>query len=168
MTERELIDDLLRRSGYEGLEVLERDRWLDVQPGFDEAHYIDGFATKDRKFRFRVDWAGLVAPNRPPPSMGLLGPVEALPSFPDHAALIEEADAEHPFRLATPPARQFLNSSFAETEGSRKREGQPELRIHPDDAARLGLPMASASRSATRGATSSCRSSSTRRRSPAS
>lgn len=139
MTERELIDDLLIRSGYEGLASLERDRWLDVQPGFAEAHYLDGFAAPGGKFRFSVDWAGLVAPNRPPPSMGLLGPVERLPSFPDHADLIEDTDAAHPYRLATPPARQFLNSSFAETESSRKREGQPELRMHPDDAAREGV-----------------------------
>ena len=139
MSERELVDDLLRRSGYEGLAHLEAERWFDVQPGFEEAHYLGGFATADRRFRFRVDWASLSAPDRPPESMGLLGPVEKLPSFPDHAELIEDVDAEHPFRLATPPARQFLNSSFAETEGSRKREGRPELKIHPEDAGRLGL-----------------------------
>ncbi|MBB3998586.1 molybdopterin-containing oxidoreductase family protein [Aureimonas pseudogalii] len=139
LTERELIDQLLRASGYEGLETLERERWIDVQPAFETAHYAKGFAWPDGKFRFRPDWAGMPAPNRPPASMGLLGPVGELPAFPDHAALIEEADEAHPFRLATPPARQFLNSSFAETKGSRQREGRPELRMHPDDAARLCL-----------------------------
>ena len=33
------------------------------------------------------------------------------------------ADAEHPFRLATSPARNFLNSSFAETPASRQARG---------------------------------------------
>ncbi|WP_062011600.1 molybdopterin-dependent oxidoreductase [Aureimonas sp. AU4] len=139
LTERELIDDMLKRSGYRGLEALERERWEDRQPPFPEAHYLEGFGTKDGRFRFRADWVGMAAPNRPPLSMGLLGPVVDLPSFPDHAPLIEEADESHPFRLATPPARQFLNSTFAETSGSRQREGRPELRSHPDDAARLGL-----------------------------
>ena len=49
------------------------------------------------------------------------------------------ADEAHPFRLATSPARSFLNSTFAETPGSMKREGRPELLIHPEDAADLGL-----------------------------
>ena len=49
------------------------------------------------------------------------------------------ADAEHPFRLATSPARSFLNSSFTETPTGRKREGRPELLVHPADAAALGL-----------------------------
>jgi anaerobic selenocysteine-containing dehydrogenase len=71
--------------------------------------------------------------------MGPLGPVASLPLFPDHVELIEAADEEHPFRLATSPARSFLNSSFTETPGSAAREGRPELLVHPDDAARLGV-----------------------------
>ena len=62
-----------------------------------------------------------------------------LPEFPDHVDLIETADAEHPFRLATSPARSFLNSSFTETPARASREGRPELLIHPDDAAALGI-----------------------------
>jgi anaerobic selenocysteine-containing dehydrogenase len=49
--------------------------------------------------------------------------------------VIEEADTEHPFRLATSPARGFLNSSFTETSTSLARERRPEVMIHPDDAA---------------------------------
>ena len=37
------------------------------------------------------------------------------------------------------PARQFLNSTFTETPTSRKREGRPDLLIHPADAAGLGV-----------------------------
>ena len=62
-----------------------------------------------------------------------------LPRFADHWAINEPTDAEHPFRLATSPARAFLNSSFNETPGSQKREGVPSVFIHPDDAAALGI-----------------------------
>ena len=57
----------------------------------------------------------------------------------DHCRLIEEADAEHPFRLATSPARNFLNSSFAETPVSKEKEGRPSLLIHPEDASAFGI-----------------------------
>jgi anaerobic selenocysteine-containing dehydrogenase len=71
--------------------------------------------------------------------MGLFGPVARLPEFPDHVELIEIADQAHPFRLATSPARNFLNSTFSETPVSKAREGRPELLLHPDDAAAHGL-----------------------------
>jgi anaerobic selenocysteine-containing dehydrogenase len=42
--------------------------------------------------------------------------------------------------MFTPPARQFLNSSFTETPTSRKQEGgSPEIHIHPDDCTELGV-----------------------------
>ena len=68
-----------------------------------------------------------------------MGEHERLPVFPDHVELIETSDAVHPFRLATSPARNFLNSTFTETPGSRSREIRPELLVHPDDAAGLGI-----------------------------
>ncbi len=140
LSARELIDDMLKRSGHaEGFDGLERDRWIDRQPAFDEAHFLNGFGWPDGKFRFKPDWTGSQAPNRPPASMGAQGPVAGLPVFPDHAELIEAADAAHPYRLATSPARNFLNSTFSETKGSRSRENGPVLFLHPDDAAREGL-----------------------------
>ena len=71
--------------------------------------------------------------------MGPQGPVAQLPEFPDHVELIESADADHPFRLATSPSRSFLNSTFAETPSSKAKENRPELLIHPDDAGLLGI-----------------------------
>ena len=59
--------------------------------------------------------------------------------MPDYAALTDGATAEHPLRLVTAPARQFLNSSFTMTPGSRQREGRPTLLIHPADAAQYGV-----------------------------
>ena len=41
--------------------------------------------------------------------------------------------------MITPPARQFLNTSFTETAGSRQREGVPCVLVHRDDAVRLGI-----------------------------
>ncbi|MDF2797257.1 MAG: molybdopterin oxidoreductase family protein, partial [Devosia sp.] len=63
----------------------------------------------------------------------------AMPRFADHWDITERTDSEHPFRLATSPARTFLNSTFNETPGSQSREGPPSLFIHPADAAPLGI-----------------------------
>src|SRR4026208_262869 len=62
-----------------------------------------------------------------------------MPSLPDHWTIIEEADEEHPFRLATSPSRSYLNTSFNETPGSQAREGAPTVMIHPEDAASLAI-----------------------------
>ncbi|WP_448204983.1 molybdopterin-containing oxidoreductase family protein [Azospirillum sp. sgz302134] len=134
MTARELIDATLRRSGHGTLEELEAARFLDVQPDFETAHYIQGFAWPDGKFRLKPQW-----PKVPFAAPATFGPADAMPAFPDHWAVIEEADAEHPFRLVTAPARNFLNSSFTETPGSRSRESRPSLRIHPEDAMALDI-----------------------------
>ena len=53
--------------------------------------------------------------------------------------MVEAADAEHPFRLATSPARGFLNTTFNETPTSLANEKRPTVMIHPDDAAAQGI-----------------------------
>lgn len=139
LTEREHIDHMLTASGWPGYEVLKAERWFDCQPEFRQAHYLDGFGHADGRFRFRPDWQNGKSPNKPPAKLGNLGPVDALPRFPDQVDLIELADAEHPFRLATSPARNFLNSTFAETQTSREKEGRPEVMVNPADAQRLSI-----------------------------
>ena len=134
MSERELIDDMLQRSRRGTLAELEAARWIDCQPSFEQAHFLNGFAHADRKFHFRVDWTKVRTEN-----YGPVGPVAAMPDLPDHWQAIEEADAAHPFRLATSPARSFLNSSFTDTPGSLAKEGRPELMIRSDEAAALGI-----------------------------
>ena len=134
MTARALIDRTLRESGHGNLAELEAARWLDVQPPFRESHYLDGFAHPDRRFRFKPDWAGARGAG-----LGPFGPWTSLPALPDHCGIIEGATEAHPFRLATSPARQFLNSSFNETPTSRAKEGRPEVMMHPDDAASAGI-----------------------------
>lgn len=134
-----LIDNMMASSNLPGYDVLKEMRWLDVQPDYETAHYEKGFNWPDGKFRFKPDWTGSPSPNRPPQSMGTQGPFESLPQFPDYWGAIEVADAKHPFRLGTSPAHNFLNSTFAETPTSVLKEGRPELLIHPDDAATLGI-----------------------------
>ncbi|WP_421851983.1 molybdopterin-containing oxidoreductase family protein [Oricola sp.] len=139
-SEQELISGMLADSGYdETYETLREKGWIDVQPDFDTSHYANGFGHPDGRYRFRADWTGTPAPDRPPETLGPQGPVAALPSFPDHIELADAPDAEHPFVLATSPARSFLNSTFAETPGSVKKEGRPEVLMHPDDAVEHGL-----------------------------
>jgi anaerobic selenocysteine-containing dehydrogenase len=134
MEETEIIDATLKASGWPGLEWLKETTWQDCQPDFDTAHYRKGFAWPDGKFRFRADWMGTPFAN-----IGPMGPWRTMPSLPDHWAVTEEADAEHPFRLATSPARNFLNSSFTETMESRAKEGRPCVLLHPEDAADIGI-----------------------------
>jgi anaerobic selenocysteine-containing dehydrogenase len=130
MTPRELIDATLQNSGWGTLAELEAKRWIDCQPDFATAHYLNGFAYPDGKFRFKPDW-----PEVPFSRKQVNYSPTSIPSLPDHWNVIEEADAEHPFRLATSPARDFLNSSFTETPTSLAREQHPTVMIHPDDAA---------------------------------
>jgi anaerobic selenocysteine-containing dehydrogenase len=134
MTPRELIDATLKKSGYGDIETLEADLWRDIQPDFRTSHYLDGFAHKDGKFHFKADWSCV-----PMGNAGLMGAWEQIPSLPDHWTIIEEADDEHPFRLATSPSRSFLNTSFNETPSSKAREGVPTVMIHPADAAPLSI-----------------------------
>jgi anaerobic selenocysteine-containing dehydrogenase len=134
MSARGIIDWTLAESGYGDFETLVAQGWRDVQPSFDAAHYIKGFGWPDGKFRFSPDWTRI--PNK---NDGPMGPVERMPEFPDHWAVIEEATEQYPFRLATSPARTFLNSTFTETPTSKKRESEPNVMIHPEDAQALGI-----------------------------
>ncbi len=134
MSPRDHIDWMLQNSGWGTLADLEETGWLDCQPDFDAAHYIDGFGWPDGKFRFKPDWAAFSGVTSTP-----MGPWRQMPTFPDHWDVTENVDDTHPYRLVTAPARSFLNSTFNETGGSLKREGRPEVMIHPNDAARDGI-----------------------------
>ena len=134
MTSLELIDWTLQASGWGDVENLREQRWIDCQPDFARAHYIDGFAHPDGKFRFAPKWQDVL-----PHGFGPTGPGGEMPMLPDHWPVIEEATEAMPFRLVTAPARSYLNSSFTETPTSIAREGKPTVMIHPDDAAELGV-----------------------------
>jgi anaerobic selenocysteine-containing dehydrogenase len=132
MSPRELIDATLKLSGHGDIEGLEADIWRDLQPDFRTSHFLDGFAHADKKFHFKADWAH-------PPFGLMMGDFDKMPSLPDHWAVIEQADQDHPFRLATSPSRSFLNTTFNETPSSQAREGKASVMIHPRDAASLDI-----------------------------
>jgi len=135
MSPRDLISWTLDHSHHPGLDVLDAESFVDVQQDFDKAHALDGFGFADKKFRFRPDWQG----TRYRDGIGPFGPINDMPEFPDHWGVIEERTEEYPFRLATSPARTFLNSTFNETPSSIKREGRPGVMAHPDDLAALHI-----------------------------
>ncbi len=129
MSAREHIDWMLRASNFGTLAELEEKRWLDCQPDFETSHYLNGFAYPDGKFRFKPDWTNIPADNNGP-----MGPWANDAVLAGLLAVIEEANEAHPFRLATSPARSFLNSTFNETPTPARRKGRPEVMILDADA----------------------------------
>jgi anaerobic selenocysteine-containing dehydrogenase len=127
MTAWEIMDWTLRRSGmWDAQTNLERGG-QDMAPPFETAHFLDGFAWPDGKFRFKPDWSAFGGRGR------------EMPGLPDHFPVIDEATPDRPFRLVAAPARTFLNSTFTETPGSLRRERRPTALLHPDDCAALGV-----------------------------
>jgi anaerobic selenocysteine-containing dehydrogenase len=63
-----------------------------------------------------------------------------LDPLPDYIAPREDtrsaAALRYPLAMISPPARNFLNSSFVNVQSLRAAEGEPWLDIHPDDAAK--------------------------------
>jgi anaerobic selenocysteine-containing dehydrogenase len=63
-----------------------------------------------------------------------------LDPLPDYIAPQEDtrsaAAFRYPLAMISPPARNFLNSSFVNVQSLRASEGEPWLDIHPDDAAK--------------------------------
>ena len=121
MSEWELIEDALRRSGRPDATSIHSQHWLDCVLDFDTMHYLDGFANEDKRFHFKPDWSK-VGPNHAPMTV-----------LPDHLANIDEADDERPFRMVTAPARNYLNTTFTETPTSISGEKRPTVLVHPQD-----------------------------------
>lgn len=127
MTELEMIDQTLQVSGWGTLDNLQTERWIDCQPDFETSHFVNGFGHADGKFHFAPDWAAR-------------GPDHSvMPALPDYVSLIEEPDDDHPFRMITAPAHNYLNTSFTETKTSIAKEQRPRVKIHTADAERLGI-----------------------------
>ncbi len=61
-----------------------------------------------------------------------LPPYESLASNP-------ELGKKYPLAMISPPARNFLNSTFVNVESLRHTEGEPHLDMHPTDAAQRGI-----------------------------
>jgi len=61
--------------------------------------------------------------------------------LPDYIPNYEVPDPAGPYPLAmiSPPARNYLNSTFVNVKSLRDMEGEPLLEIHPDDASPRGI-----------------------------
>lgn len=61
--------------------------------------------------------------------------------LPDYIANYElpQANAEFPLAMISPPARNFLNSSFVNLQSLRDIETEPVLEMHPEDAQTRGI-----------------------------
>jgi len=66
---------------------------------------------------------------------------QGLDGLPDHVPNHEAAgtSAQYPLAMISPPARNFLNSTFVNVKSLRDIEGRPLLEIHPHDAAARGI-----------------------------
>ncbi len=118
-----LIDRMLVASGLPDANTVHARGGVDLAPTFETANFLDGFGHADKRFHLTPDWAAI-------------GPDAAgMPTMPDHWAVVDAPDDEHPFRLVAAPARQFLNSTFTETPEARRMEGEPRVLIHPLDLA---------------------------------
>jgi len=84
-----------------------------------------GFATPSGKCEFysaRMQADGL------DPLPSYIAPYESVSSN-------AELAVKYPLAMISPPARNFLNSSFVNVQSLRATEGEPHLDMHPDDAA---------------------------------
>ena len=127
MTAWEVIDEILQTNGLGTADELRKKRFIDFSPSFEDTHFLNGFPQPDGRFRLKADWAEL-------------GPDHAsLPSLPDFADIIDGTDESRPFRLVTAPSRNYLNTSFTETDTSIRNEQRPTIMLHPTDCDELGL-----------------------------
>jgi anaerobic selenocysteine-containing dehydrogenase len=67
--------------------------------------------------------------------------LQGLDGLPDHVPNYETAGSSslYPLAMISPPARNFMNSSFVNVKSLRDIEGEPLLEIHADDAAARGI-----------------------------
>jgi anaerobic selenocysteine-containing dehydrogenase len=117
----------------------------------DEQLVAQAYPTLDPAALRRQGWVKLPLPELPfaagdfptvdgraqvaPPGWGVpdyLPPWESAMSAPELAA-------SYPLAMISPPARNFLNSTFVNVPSLRDSEGEPLLEIHPDDAAPRGI-----------------------------
>ncbi len=135
-------------------------RRLAARLGFAEACFADSDEAIARQAfgdRVRFDelrergWIQLPLPEAPFAQGGfptpggrcrIEAPGIACPDFlPNHESALStpELAARFPLAMISPPARNFLNSSFVNVKSLRDIEGEPLLEIHPDDATPRGI-----------------------------
>ena len=134
-------------------------RELAARMGFTEPCFADDDETLARTAVSRVDfaelrqrgWVALPLPEAPFANGGFptpdgkarviapgLGVPDFVPNYESRESAPELA-ARYPLAMISPPARNFLNSSFVNVMSLRDMEGEPLLEIHPEDAAPRGI-----------------------------
>ena len=115
-----------------------------------QALLYDKLGTSFEALRER-GWAALPVPDAPFAEGGFatatgraqvdvpgLGVPDHVPNY-ESAASTPALAARYPLAMISPPARNFLNSSFVNVQSLRSIEGEPLLEIHAADAATRGL-----------------------------
>ena len=109
-------------------ESLKRTGWQKL--AMPEAPFAEGgFPTPSGKCEF---YSSAMAQAGLDPLPTYIAPHESLASNPALAA-------RFPLAMISPPARNFLNSTFVNVKSLRAAEGEPHLDIHPDDCAARGI-----------------------------
>jgi anaerobic selenocysteine-containing dehydrogenase len=137
-------------------------RELAARMGFAEPCFLDGDETLCRAaFGDRVDFqtlldrgfATLPLPDAPFAEGGFPTPsgrceffserlaAQGLDGLPDHVPNHETpgSSGDFPLAMISPPARNFMNSTFVNVKTLRAMEGEPVLEMHPHDAAARGI-----------------------------
>ncbi|WP_234413898.1 molybdopterin-dependent oxidoreductase [Ideonella sp. A 288] len=134
-------------------------RDLAARMGFDEPCFADtdeqlaaqALQGLDLQALRAQGWVKLPVPDRPFADGGFSTPngrAQVAPpgwAVPDHLpphespASAPALAARYPLAMISPPARNFLNSTFVNVQSLRDIEGEPLLEIHPDDAAARGI-----------------------------
>ncbi|GAB3432399.1 molybdopterin oxidoreductase family protein [Massilia solisilvae] len=109
-------------------ESLKRRGWQKLN--MPEAPFAEGgFPTPSGKCEF---YSSTMAADGLDPVPAFIAPYESVASNPALAA-------KYPLSMISPPARNFLNSTFVNVQSLRATEGEPHLDIHPNDAAARGI-----------------------------
>jgi anaerobic selenocysteine-containing dehydrogenase len=109
--------DSLKRKGWQKLNM-------------PDAPFADGgFPTPSGKCEF---YSATMKADGLDPLPAYIAPYESRASNPELAQ-------QYPLAMISPPARNFLNSTFVNVKSLRGTEGEPHLDIHPDDSAPRGI-----------------------------
>jgi anaerobic selenocysteine-containing dehydrogenase len=104
-------------------EQIKRDGWFKLNTGGDAPYANGGFHTPSGKLEF---WSESLKQQGHDP----------LPEYlPPHEDIHGQLASRYPLALISPPARNFLNSTFVNVDSLRATEGTPHLDLHPRDAA---------------------------------
>jgi anaerobic selenocysteine-containing dehydrogenase len=127
---RDSDEDICRTAlaGKFDWEKLKRDGWQRLAVPEKFAPFAQGgFPTPSGKCELHSEWLEKQG-------------IDPLPFFNPPAELKDDALAErYPLAFLSPPARHFLNSTFANLARFREFEREPHLDMHPEDARRRGI-----------------------------